>query len=180
MGHKIYVIRHGPVQMNRQGEWSLSATGVALTIELARNESWEHMGFLYYSPERAARQTARIIARVIGVPLRSNEELRDINGWGLATSQIIGRPEGEDRKAAIDRISTCLKELMRANPGRSIGVVAHGRILALFYSHMLGRSVSLLEWLSVPVPAVCVIDGDSWKIERAFQYKELSDNNQDW
>ncbi|WP_430626248.1 histidine phosphatase family protein [Sulfobacillus thermotolerans] len=86
----------------------------------------------------------------------------------------------EDREAAIDRISMCLKELMRANPGRSIGVVAHGRILALFYSHMLGRSVSLLEWLSVPVPAVCVIDGDSWKIERAFQYKELSDNNQDW
>lgn len=175
MGNKIYVIRPGPVQRVADQGWSLSPAGVELTREFARQEQWGEMERLYHGPERPARQTARIISQVASIPTESNDNLRDIEGWTASAGGIAanssGAPPREDSAGALGRITLCLNELLSLNGGRSIGVISHERILALLYGEILGRRLSVLEWLSVPVPALFVIDVSSWLVERDFKYQ---------
>ena len=171
MGNKIYVIRSGPVQRVADQGWSLSPAGVELTREFARQEQWGEMERLYHGPERPARQTARIISQVASIPTESHDNLRDIEDWTASAAGIARDSRGEDSAGALGRITLCLNELLSLNGGHSIGVISHGRILALLYGEILGRRLSLLEWLSIPVPALFVIDASSWLVERDFKYQ---------
>lgn len=184
MSTKLFVIRHGSVEKDpalAPELWPLSDLGRAKTEELARQEDWTGVVKLYHSPERKAQETGTIISRITDIPLQPLDDLRDVCPLVSLSSgpRVVGEDSpfylGENRKAATDRIVQCIHDLAHRHHGQSIAIISHARILALLYSHILGRKITLLEWLSVPLPGLSVIDVDQWRVERGFLSREITE-----
>ncbi|PSR31107.1 MAG: hypothetical protein C7B43_03125 [Sulfobacillus benefaciens] len=187
MTTKLFVIRHGHVERKPDVPpelWPLSLSGALRTAELARGEDWRGVGKLYHSPELKARETGEIISRITGIPLQPLADLRDVSPLlSPAPESVLSRADrtryvGEDPREATDRIVDCILRLVKRHKEQTIGIISHARILALFYSHILQRKISLLEWFSIPLPGVSVIDVDQWKVIRGFLSPKLNEYSQ--
>lgn len=77
-------------------------------------------------------------------------------------------PKLEDWNVANERIVNCVQDIVRTENGKSVVIVSHGRILILFFSHILKRRMTVDEWQSIRMPDLSVIDLDSWTVERGF------------
>lgn len=101
---ELWLIRHAESAWNAMGLWqghadpALSARGVAQAEALAEALAGAGIGAVIASDLRRARDTARILARALGLEALHDPRLRerDLGSWsGLSTPQIAGRWPGE-------------------------------------------------------------------------------------
>ena len=92
---ELILVRHGETDANRQGILmgsvggpSLNATGRAQADDIAAALKSEPVVHIYTSPAHRARETAEIVAHVIGVPCSEVSDLCEID---------VGRMEGLTR-----------------------------------------------------------------------------------
>ncbi len=150
MATTLLVARHGETDWNLERRWQghaesdLSAKGRAQAQALGQQLRESGIAAIYSSDLRRARDTAGIVAGELGLPVRVEQTLRevDVGEWsGLTTDEIEARyPEGIARRRgggtgwehgeSIDamsaRIAAALAAIAAAHEGDTVLVVTHG------------------------------------------------------
>lgn len=179
---KLFIVRHAQVTVDFNipaSDWSISAEGIQSTRDFALQESWSVIPLIYHSPENKAVDTAKTISEVSGVPTKVADDLRELKIPTIQPHDEFLRrvgeffagsndPEFEDWGVATERIVNCVQGIVRNEKGNSVAIVSHGRILTVFFSHILKRRMTVDEWQSIRMPDLSVIDLDSWTVERGF------------
>jgi broad specificity phosphatase PhoE len=171
---RILLIRSGSTDFDEQGrikgtlDIPLNFEGTAQIARLADELASTPIDFLYASPCRCASQSAEVIAKSRKLKVRTLDELQNLD-HGLWHGKLIDEvkhrqpkvyrqlqehpetvcpPEGEPVGAAIDRVRSALKKLLKKHKSGTIALVVPEPIASL------ARSV--LEQCDV---------GDLWKAE---------------
>jgi broad specificity phosphatase PhoE len=166
---RLVLVRHAEValELDRPApEWRLTDAGRAAAAALAGSRSWDGVELVATSPEPKARDTAEPIAAALGLPLRVEDDLREVERGGLPVLEradyvalvaryLGGEPvEGwEPATEALERFAACIDRLLGETTSEVVAVT-HGLVIALF----LG--LTLDEWTALPLPAV--LQPETW------------------
>ncbi len=152
----LVLIRHGQTDWNVEGRYQghndlpLNATGRAQAGALADQLAGQSFKAIYSSDLRRAYETASIIADRLGLPVRIDERLKeiDLGEWeGMLFSDIMARypaewgqrqhdpayscpPGGETPDALSTRVGAALDEIARRHTPGPVIIVSHGLALA--------------------------------------------------
>lgn len=150
--------RHGQTDYNLQHRFQgqsdvpLNAVGRQEAAQAAPYLAALRPSALYSSDLSRATETAEALARLTGLPVQLDKDLRERNGgvWeGLTEREISERypverrtwtpPDGEPGSVVADRASAALVRIADAVGGGSLAVVvAHGAALSLSIARLLG------------------------------------------
>lgn len=142
----IYFVRHGEVHnpqhilYGRLPRYRLSQRGLEQAAAAAAYLQDHPLAAVISSPRLRARQTAAIIARPHGLPVRLStlvDEVRnphqgrattdlEAEGWRLYTNLPPGYETPED---VLRRVLRLIGRLRAAHPGQEVAVVTHGDIV---------------------------------------------------
>ncbi len=179
---KLLVVRHAAVRVDYAvppARWELSEPGRRRTRELAKNAPWQGIVRIYHSAERKAVATAAILSHDTGIATVCAPGLGELTMPLIpARAEFIRRMErylaGTDEEefeswsAATRRIVHCVEDIVAESPGQSVAIVSHGRILTVFYSHLLRRRLNVADWQSIALPDWSIVDTTTWTVERGF------------
>ena len=161
----LVLVRHGETTWHAQNRYAgateveLSPNGAAQAKELARWASSAGITAVWSSPQGRALATATPSAEALGLQVRVDARLRELDfGAGEGrTSQEMGElfpealaafavdpvanhlPGGEDPIAAAARFVACLHDLVDVHAGSRVLVVTHATIIRLGLCHLLGE-----------------------------------------
>jgi probable phosphoglycerate mutase len=163
---RIILARHGETDWNLEQRWQghedrpLNETGRGQAQRLAEELATEPIAAVYTSDLSRARETAEIVARSHGVPVRPLAALReiDVGEWGgLTWPELEARyPEGVlrhretgrgwERGEAFDvmaeRVVRAVREIAGDHPGETVLVVGHGGTIRSVLAHADGVDVA--------------------------------------
>lgn len=167
MASQVLLIRHGETDWNATGRWQgnapvpLNATGRQQAQALARYLAAQPQTIdaLYSSPLRRALQSAEIIADALGLPIRLEDRLRevDLGDWqGLRRTEAqawdperfaayeadwyhVPAPNGESRRDLQQRARAAFDDLSARHRGQTIALVSHGGTLGMLLESLLGK-----------------------------------------
>jgi len=171
---KLYLIRHGITEWNMSGRYcgykdiNLSKKGIAQARKLAESLKDVCFDSIYCSDRKRALQTKNIIFG--NRKFCKVGDLREINFGsieGLNHDQIMkkypkaykewlsdpykGRiPQAETMQAFRKRIICVVKDILADSCGKTVALVCHGGVIAIFVSSILK---SKKFWSYVPHPA---------------------------
>ena len=154
----LVVWRHGLTTYNLerrfqgQSDIPLNDVGLAQAAEAARYLAALRPSAIFSSDLSRATMTADALARLTGLPVTLDKDLRERSGgsWeGLTEAEITERfpveratwspPDGEAAAAVADRASAALERIADQMPGGSLTVVVgHGAALGLAIARLLG------------------------------------------
>lgn len=153
---EIWLVRHGETEWNRehrfmgQRDIPLNAEGLRQAAELAAGLKGQRFDALVSSDLLRARQTAEALAAALGLPLRLDARLREVQlgAWqGEVHAEIQARfpaqwaeryasppdfrpPGGETIAEMAARACAAVDELAAAYPRGRVLLVSHGILLA--------------------------------------------------
>ncbi len=155
---KLVLWRHGQTVYNLERRFQ-GQTDVPLN-DLGRRQAAEAAPYLaslrpsaiISSDLSRAMETADALARLTGLPVQTDKDLRERFGgaWeGLTESEIMTRfpveraswspPDGESARAVADRASAALERVADSLPGGALAVVVgHGAALGMAMARLLG------------------------------------------
>jgi probable phosphoglycerate mutase len=134
-----------------------------------------HVTAVYASPLDRARETAVPIAQALGLALRIERDLADLDvgEWtGLSLAQARRRreweiiqkhpsafrfPEGESFMEVQTRMTAALARLVARHRGGTIVAVSHADPIKLFAAHALGTPLDLFQRIVVATASITVI-----------------------
>ncbi len=137
-----------------------SAATLAAWVERLRNLS---VGRLVYAPDELSQDRARRLAQALRVRARAAAELTEVDAglWtGLTAEQLEARyssafqmlgeaplsvsaPDGEDFRAALERLLACLRRRLRGRgTDETVGVILRPMARALLWSALEGGDFS--------------------------------------
>ena len=174
----VYFVRHVAVALVDgvpAHAWRPTEAGLQAARRLAAAPVWQGVPLVATSTEPKARATAEPIAAVAGVPLRAEQDLREV---GREPAPVIGAAEHgnrvrrylegepiegwEPREHACRRFERCLDGLVAETDG-PLAIVSHATVLALY----LGLTHD--EWAAIPLPAVAVADPHTRRLLGPFR-----------
>jgi broad specificity phosphatase PhoE len=159
----LFLFRHGETDWNHEGrlqghtDTPLNATGLAQAEALAQRLLAHQLDAVVSSDLTRALTTARIIAEVSGVPLLSDQGLREVSVglaegllWEEAKTRFgaelterwysddnVAFPGGETGHQALTRGLAALRRLTLTYPYRRIAVSTHGAMVRRLVKHAL-------------------------------------------
>jgi ribonuclease H / adenosylcobalamin/alpha-ribazole phosphatase len=129
------------------------------------------------SPLARARETATIIGSLLGLPVETDDDLREVDfgAWeGLTFSVVeerwprelalwlsntsISPPDGESYESLAHRTRTVQERIVNRHRGETICVVSHSRPIAMFVANLLEAPVRSLYRLHVDNAGVTELD----------------------
>lgn len=151
----LYLIRHGQSQHNADGriqgqcDVGLSRLGHVQSRALADELADAPIEAIVASPLQRAMQTARPLAERMGLPISTDDRLKEIHAGifqGMLRDELAERypdeyrrwiggdpdfaiPEGESRRALMQRSGEAIQAIREAGH-RNVAVVAHGGSLS--------------------------------------------------
>jgi broad specificity phosphatase PhoE len=182
---QLWLIRHGQTDWNVEGRYQgqadlpLNATGLAQAEQLAVQLDGERFEALYSSDLLRARQTAKVLAQKIGLPVQVDPRLREVNQgqWEGELFAVIreryrteiaqrrldpvdGRPPGGESAAEVAaRVWEAADDIARDHPDGTVLVVSHGLALATLIARADGVP---LEKVYTLIPDNAAIRVLSW------------------
>ena len=160
---RLYLVRHAAVVLDVDRpapEWRLTEAGREAAAELARSRSWDGVVLVATSPEPKARDTATPIAAAVGIPLRVEPGLREVERGSqpvlereeyvaLVERYLRGEPvEGWEPAAEASARFTAAVEGLLAEATGDVVAVTHGLVIALYLG--LDRAA----WANLALPDV--------------------------
>lgn len=159
----LYCVRHGETTFNAEGriqgqlDTQLSELGKKQALAVARALAKEPIELVISSPLARAYTTAEPLAKLLGVDIRTDDRLKEINAGifqNLVPAEMAERfpeetklwqahdpdyciPKGESRRALMERGAAALDELLRSKL-KVAAVVAHGGLLTAAFKGLLG------------------------------------------
>ena len=201
----LLLIRHGESEANRQGFFA-GQTDVELLEKGLRQAAVtaayirEHyqVDYVLASDLKRAYATGKCIAEVLGVELKTDSALREINAgrWSgmkfddldrvYAESYGIWRrdignaccPEGETVRQLSDRVMDALNRIARENPGKTLVVATHATpIRAAQTVIQLGDPARMREvpWVSNASVTEIRHDRGHWECLKVSEDRHLGD-----
>ncbi len=174
---RVILVRHG--HPRREGKvparWTLSAEGRRAVQALSYEAVWQPAQRIYSSPERKAKQTAKILAAARGIPVEIREDLREIQRPFEARGyedKLRAFLKGEtlpgwgSRDAAEARIRGSMEEISRG--GIDAGVVSHALLFTLFLASTMGREPAFWLHHSIGFAEYALYDTDTRALVRGF------------
>ncbi len=160
MTTRIYLIRHGRTRWNRLRRYCgrldvpLSREGASQAKRLYRSLNSIVFDRVFCSPQKRALQTARILFGKSGITCL--DKLREIDFGVLegmhykAIMKKYGRvyknwisdpyrhrlPGSEPINAFKKRVVSAINGIASKNPGRTVAVICHGGVIAMFVSNL--------------------------------------------
>lgn len=134
-----------------------------------------HVVAVYASPLDRARETAVPIAQALGVALRIERDLAeiDIGEWtGLSLAQACRRkewptiqnhpsafrfPEGESFMECQTRMTAAIARFVERHRGGTIVAVSHADPIKLFTAHALGTPLDLFQRVMIATASITVV-----------------------
>jgi broad specificity phosphatase PhoE len=154
----IYLIRHGENRANltkefsyKKVDYSLTPKGIIQAQQTAEYFRDKHIDEIYSSPLKRARETAEIIAEVLGLKVVVMEQFREVNvgeledqppdatTWALHNrilgDWLNGHPEtifpgGENYLQLLERMRDGIRQIVSNKSDKNIIIVAHGGIIS--------------------------------------------------
>lgn len=171
MRNDILLVRHAHTAQSEADArtWPLSERGRAEAAQLARWGGWRDVQVIVTSTEAKAIETAAAIiaAHPHIVMLPSVEALSEVDRGAIfiadyesAVAAFLAQPEaspyGWERAAdARARFVTAITEVLSPYPDASVAVVAHGLILTLYLSTLIGGSpADIAHWRTIPFASI--------------------------
>jgi len=159
----LYCVRHGESLYNAEGrvqgqsDVALSEFGRRQSEAVAATLAEKPLDAIYSSPLRRAIETAEVVARRTGLPVRTDPRLKEVNAGVFQdrlradlerkfpgelarwTSEDLDYviPGGESRRQLIARGRAALQAIARTDY-RHVAVIAHGRLLTVSLKHLVG------------------------------------------
>jgi 2,3-bisphosphoglycerate-dependent phosphoglycerate mutase len=167
-GTRILLARHGRTAWHEPGRYAgasdipLDEVGVAQAATLARHAATLQLTGLVSSPLVRAAATAAPVTEATGLPVRVDDRLRELD-FGMAEGRSIESlreedpalvdrfladpsghhfPGGEAPADAATRVAAAVGDLVAADPGGTILVVAHGTLIRLLLCTLFGIPLS--------------------------------------
>jgi len=191
---RILVIRHGETLWNAVGKQQgqsdapLSELGVAQAHAIAESIAEEGINALYSSDLGRALETARIIAKRLGLNVQTDVGLRERHlgiMQGLTMKEFQQQypaeyenfsdgdpdwiiPGGESARQRFDRAVACACELAGGHVGQHVAIVTHVGILESLFRHTVGLGLTARRCFSLynaSINTFSVSDG-RWGLER--------------
>ena len=192
---ELWIVRHGETDWNREGLYQgiadipLNELGLEQACSAAERLVQARRGFsaIYSSPLSRARQTAEQTALRLGLPVREDVRLREINqgdwtgknyrtivtlfGDPLARQTDPGKadgvrdtvharaPGGESVAEVAARLALAADDIAAAHPDQAVLVFSHGLAGATLYCQSLGIP---LEQVYSHIPANGGVLGVHW------------------
>jgi broad specificity phosphatase PhoE len=147
----IALVRHGETDWNRERRFQghndtpLNDAGLAQAEELAERLDGQAFSVAYASPLARAAQTAEILARRLGIEVRHDPGLKevDVGSWGGLTVpevearfpdgygrwhdwRVTGWDDGETYDALSRRVVAALRDIAARHVGEHVLAVTHG------------------------------------------------------
>ena len=141
----------------------------------ARIAALKAVAAVYTSPLERARETAVPIAQALGVALRVDRDLAeiDIGEWtGLSLAQACRRkewpviqthpsafrfPEGESFMECQTRMTGAVARFVERHRGGTIVAVSHADPIKLYTAHALGTPLDLFQRIMIATASITVI-----------------------
>jgi broad specificity phosphatase PhoE len=138
---KLYFTRHGLSELNKTGLWDgpsntpLAPEGVEAAKEAAKSAKDLGIDYIISSPSNRAYETAKIIARGIGYPVRKIEQSSLLMERDFGVLQgtpwkpdmnIDGFADVETVDSLLERASLALRHIQSIPDAHTILVVSHG------------------------------------------------------
>lgn len=173
---ELWLVRHGVTDWNIEKRYQgstdipLNAEGIAQARAAALQLRGEQFAALYCSPMIRTRQTAHEISQVVGLPILTDERLREgcQGEWETLLLDEIDQlypgmrekrrldpvhnspPGGETMLQVAQRVAQAADDIARAHPGQKVLVVSHGMALAALIS--LARNLPLKDSFNLILP----------------------------
>jgi len=149
---------HGPNRYAGASDIPLDEVGEDQARALARHAATMRLTSLAASPLVRAAATVTPVVEATGLPVRVDDRLRELD-FGLAEGRSIDSlredhpdavarfltdpathhfPGGEPPAEAAGRVTAAVNDLVAADPGGTILVVAHGTLIRLLLCTLLG------------------------------------------
>lgn len=164
MATELILVRHAKTALNVQGMFQghldepLGELGLAQARDAAPGLAALAADALYCSDLQRARQTAEAVAAASGLPLHTDDRLREIHcgTWQGRTVEEVAvefpelielrrsgadfrrSPTGETAAELADRVTAALEDIIRANKNQRVLVVAHGLAIRVGVARLLG------------------------------------------
>ena len=158
---RIIFVRHGETEYNVESRYQghtdtkLSESGCRQAAAVAERLRHESIAAIYASDLSRAGETALAIASYHGLPVQSDQSLRECSfgEWeGLTVTQIAERypelfrnylrdsvthraPGGERLEQLRDRVVRAISRLAEMHPDDTVVVVTHGGPIRAFFCH---------------------------------------------
>jgi broad specificity phosphatase PhoE len=171
---KLIMIRHAPTAVNPDvppEKWALSEEGERRAAQLAEVLAVHRPGVIVTSQQTKAVDTGRIAAGRLGIPCKAadglHEQRRDDDVY-LCEHEFRARletfftrsdhhiPGDETADEVHRRFSNAVVNVLDRYPGQNVGIVSHGRALAVYLSRLL-QVDPLPLWERLGFPAVVVL-----------------------
>ena len=151
----LLLARHGETDWNREGRWQghaptpLNETGRAQARALARRLAAERLDVVYSSDLPRALETARIVASALGLEIRTEPGLRELDvgsRQGLTSAELDGVAwDGETYDAHRERVLAAVHRIVAGHPRGRVLAVTHGGCLRRMQEVVLGRPLDILD-----------------------------------
>jgi broad specificity phosphatase PhoE len=180
--HRLILIKHSAVQV-RPGSapetWPLSPEGQVRCEPLAQRLEALAPDRVITSAEPKAAQTGQIVAERLGLPIESAPGLHEhvrTRVPHMASAQFISmielmfrRPDervlGEESASdARNRFAAALDGVVKAHRERTLAVVTHGTVLALFVALHNPDQQPFALWRSLQLPSFVVLSMPDYKL----------------
>lgn len=165
----LWLVRHGQTEWNVEGRYQghadvpLNAAGLQQARTLAAELAGHSFDAIYSSDLQRARVTAEIIAAAVGLRVKTDVRLREINQgqWeGKIYHDLVNRfpaemlarrenpyafrpPDGESAGEVALRVAQVADEIAATYPGGNVVVVSHALALATLFCK--AKTLPLLE-----------------------------------
>lgn len=161
----VHLIRHAHAIWTPDEGRALSPAGLTGAEHVATLLANEPISAVYASTARRAIQTVAPLARSLGLPVTTVDDLRErrlsgepVDDHGVAVAWCWANPEaalpgGESNHVAQRRGVAVLSKLAGRHRGKAIVVGSHGNLLALILQHWL-PSVDHAFWSRLTMPDI--------------------------
>jgi broad specificity phosphatase PhoE len=193
---KIFLIRHGETGWKKIGFLSytdigLSEKGLCQTKKIAQKLENENIDAIYSSPLKRCRQTAKEIAKKLGLKILIAPELREVNfgifeGLSLEEAErkypdlFLKRlkdkwnfkiPKGESYKEAAARVLKFLKKISKSKKNKNIVLVTHVTIIKILLKLFSNLSMEEIDKIHFLPTSVTILE----KKGKKFQFSKIND-----
>ena len=153
-------------------KWKLSKEGQARAQRLAEQLNHYQLEIIVSSSEPKAKETAEIIARKHHLELhiiddlhehdRSNESYLSSDEFQASIREFFQKPDvlvfgRETANQAHARFYRAVHSILNNHSNGTVVIVAHGTVISLFVSRLIGIS-ELMLWSELGLPSFVVID----------------------
>ncbi len=166
-------------------EWKLSEEGRARARQLAERLKPYQPQMIISSVEPKARETAAIVAENLGLDFqtfynlheheRSKSRFLSKDEFHARVQDLFEKPDAlvfgsETANEAPARFRAAVEAILKLGEDKTIVIVAHGTVIALYAAWMTGCDGYAL-WRELGLPSFMVLDIQSKTVERIIQHE---------